>query len=65
MCTPCSQVIVHSSDCALVSECVLTILNLLYPVQYLYPLIPLLPTSMPSTENVSSARQLEFSNSTI
>ncbi len=61
---PVHQVIVHSSDSSFVSECVLTILALLYPVQYLYPLVPLLPTSMPTAENVSSGRQLLVSQKT-
>ena len=48
-----SQVILHSEDPAFVTECVLTFVGLLYPLQYLFPIIPLLPTSMPTAENVS------------
>ena len=46
--------ILHSEDPAFVTECVLTIVGLLYPLQYLFPIIPLLPTSMPTAENVST-----------
>ena len=47
-----TQVILHSHDVSFVSECVLMIVALLYPLQYLFPVIPLLPTSMPTAENV-------------
>ena len=48
-----AQVVLHSEDPAFVTECVLTFVGLLYPLQYLFPIIPLLPTSMPTAENVS------------
>ena len=48
-----TQVILYSEDVSFVSECVLILLSLLYPLQYLFPCIPLLPTSMPTAENVS------------
>ncbi|XP_011405011.1 PREDICTED: MAP kinase-activating death domain protein-like [Amphimedon queenslandica] len=46
------KVIIHSQDYAFASRCVITILSLLYPLQYLFPVIPLLPTSLPSAENL-------------
>ena len=52
------QVILFSNDVSFVSECVLVILSLLYPLQYLFPAIPLLPTSMPSAENVRTKKNI-------
>lgn len=46
------KVVVHSADAAFVSTCVLVVVALLYPLQYLFPVIPLLPSSMPSAENL-------------
>jgi hypothetical protein len=46
------KVFLYSEDVSFVSECVLVLLSLLYPLQYLFPCIPLLPTSMPTAENL-------------
>ena len=60
-----TQVILHSHDMAFVTECVMTIMALLYPLQYLFPVIPLLPTSMPTAENVSVPLSLSLSTDTV
>ena len=46
------QVILHSKSYSLAAQCVFTLLTLMYPLQYLFPVIPLLPSCMPSAENV-------------
>ena len=48
------QVLMYSAKYWLVPEAVLSMATLLYPFSYLYPLIPLLPSSLPDAENVST-----------
>ena len=57
---PHAQVILYSSDPGFAAECVLSIVALLYPLQYLFPVIPLLPTCMPTTENVCIERNFQL-----
>lgn len=33
--------------------CILALTKMLYPLQYMFPVIPLLPTSLPNAEQVS------------
>lgn len=46
------KIILHSRSYEFVSQCVMTIQGLLYPLQYLFPVIPLLPTCLPNAENL-------------
>eukprot|EP00118_Oscarella_pearsei_P011603 m.79085 g.79085 ORF g.79085 m.79085 type:complete len:134 (+) comp36121_c0_seq33:871-1272(+) len=41
-----------SVDYQTVSVCVMALLVYMYPLEYVYPVIPLLPTSMPQAETI-------------
>ena len=43
----------QSKDYNAVSLCVLALVALLYPLEYMFPVIPLLPAWMQGAENVS------------
>jgi hypothetical protein len=47
------QVVLQSRDYNALSLCVLAVGALLYPLEYMFPVIPLLPTHMEQAENVS------------
>ena len=46
------QVVFQSRDYNLLSMCVLAVVSLLFPLEYLFPIIPLLPTSLPNAETL-------------
>ena len=46
------KVCLHSRDLNSLSLCVLALTQLVYPLQYMFPVIPLLPTSMPGSEQL-------------
>lgn len=46
------QVLIQSRNYNAVSMCVLSFVNLLYPLEYMFPVIPLLPSYMNSAEQV-------------
>ena len=46
------KVIIHSRDLNALSLSILSLTNLLYPLQYMFPMIPILPTSMPGSEQL-------------
>merc|ERR1711923_74030 len=47
-----TKVIIHSRDLNSPSLSILSLTNLLYPLQYMFPMIPILPTSMPGSEQL-------------
>ena len=47
-----TQVIIHSRDLNSLSLSILALSSLLYPLQYMFPMIPILPTSMPGSEQL-------------
>eukprot|EP00117_Sycon_ciliatum_P024342 scpid26232/ scgid20445/ MAP kinase-activating death domain protein; Differentially expressed in normal and neoplastic cells; Insulinoma glucagonoma clone 20; Rab3 GDP/GTP exchange factor len=47
-----NKVVFQSRDYNLLSMCVMAIISLLFPLEYLFPIIPLLPTSMPNAETL-------------
>jgi len=46
------KVLLHSRDMNALSLCVLSLTHLLYPLQYMFPVIPILPTSMQGSEQL-------------
>uniref|UniRef100_A0A915K3N1 MAP kinase-activating death domain protein n=1 Tax=Romanomermis culicivorax TaxID=13658 RepID=A0A915K3N1_ROMCU len=46
------KVVLQSRDFNAVSMCVLSLVSLLYPLEYLFPVIPLLPNYLPGAENL-------------
>ena len=40
------KVVLQSRDINSLTLCVLALTNLIYPLQYMFPVIPILPTSM-------------------
>ena len=46
------KVIIHSRDLNALSLSILSLTHLMYPLQYMFPLIPILPTSMPGSEQL-------------
>ena len=46
------KVIFHSRDMNALSLSILSLTNLMYPLQYMFPVIPILPTSMPGSEQL-------------
>ena len=48
-----SQVILMSRDYNALSMSVMAFVAMLYPLEYMFPIIPLLPTCMSSAEQVS------------
>ena len=46
------KVILHSRDMNALSLSVLALTNLMYPLQYMFPVIPILPTSMAGSEQL-------------
>lgn len=46
------QVILQSRNYNAVSMCVMALVALLYPLEYMFPVIPLLPVFMPSAEQL-------------
>ncbi|KAL3072106.1 hypothetical protein niasHS_016281 [Heterodera schachtii] len=46
------KVILQSRNCNAVSVCVMALVALLYPLEYMFPVIPLLPVFMPSAEQL-------------
>ena len=47
-----TKVIIHSRDLNSLSLSILALSSLLYPLQYMFPMIPILPTSMPGSEQL-------------
>ncbi|VDP20850.1 unnamed protein product [Onchocerca flexuosa] len=47
-----SKVVLQSRNYNAVSMCVLALVALMYPLEYMFPIIPLLPSFMPSAEQV-------------
>jgi DENN (AEX-3) domain len=47
-----AQVLLRSKDVNAVSMCVMAYVAMLYPLEYMFPVIPLLPACMPSAEQV-------------
>lgn len=54
--TNCIKVVIQSRNYNAVSMCVLSLVHLLYPLEYMFPVIPLLPAYMPSAEQVSATK---------
>lgn len=48
----CSQVILQSRDYNALSMSVMAFVAMIYPLEYMFPVIPLLPTCMASAEQV-------------
>ena len=46
------KVIIHSRDLNALSLSIMALTQLLYPLQYMFPMIPILPTSMPGSEQL-------------
>lgn len=46
------QIVIQSRNYNAVSMCILSIVALLYPLEYMFPVIPLLPAYMPSAEQL-------------
>ncbi|KAL5110112.1 MAP kinase-activating death domain protein [Taenia crassiceps] len=46
------KVLVKSRDYNALTMCVLALTKMLYPLQYMFPVIPLLPTSLPNAEQI-------------
>ncbi|VDO55739.1 unnamed protein product, partial [Haemonchus placei] len=46
------KVVIQSRNYNAVSMCVLSLVHLLYPLEYMFPVIPLLPSYMPSAEQL-------------
>ncbi|VDO98239.1 unnamed protein product [Heligmosomoides polygyrus] len=46
------KVVIQSRNYNAVSMCVLSLVHLLYPLEYMFPVIPLLPAYMPSAEQL-------------
>ena len=46
------KVILHSRDLNALSISILSLTSLIYPLQYMFPVIPILPTSMPGSEQL-------------
>uniref|UniRef100_A0A0N5CCS5 MAP kinase-activating death domain protein n=1 Tax=Strongyloides papillosus TaxID=174720 RepID=A0A0N5CCS5_STREA len=46
------KVILQSTNYNAVSMCVMALVALMYPLEYMFPVIPLLPSYMPSAENI-------------
>ncbi|EPB80004.1 DENN domain protein [Ancylostoma ceylanicum] len=46
------EVVIQSRNYNAVSMCVLSLVHLLYPLEYMFPVIPLLPAYMPSAEQL-------------
>ena len=46
------KVILHSRDLNALSISILSLTSLIYPLQYMFPTIPILPTSMPGSEQL-------------
>ena len=46
------KVVIHSRDLNSLTLSILSLTSLLYPLQYMFPLIPILPTSMPGSEQL-------------
>ena len=46
------KVILHSRDLNALSISILSLTSLIYPLQYMFPIIPILPTSMPGSEQL-------------
>ncbi|KAL5966833.1 MAP kinase-activating death domain protein, partial [Taenia solium] len=46
------KVLVKSRDYNALTMCILALTNMLYPLQYMFPVIPLLPTSLPNAEQI-------------
>lgn len=48
----CSQIILQSRDYNALSMSVMAFVAMIYPLEYMFPVIPLLPTCMASAEQV-------------
>ncbi|VDK21867.1 unnamed protein product [Taenia asiatica] len=46
------KVLVKSRDYNALTMCILALTKMLYPLQYMFPVIPLLPTSLPNAEQI-------------
>uniref|UniRef100_A0AAF5I3S8 MAP kinase-activating death domain protein n=1 Tax=Strongyloides stercoralis TaxID=6248 RepID=A0AAF5I3S8_STRER len=46
------KIILQSTNYNAVSMCVMALVALMYPLEYMFPVIPLLPSYMPSAENI-------------
>lgn len=56
--TFCVQVVMQSRDYNALSMSVMAFVTMLYPLEYMFPVIPLLPTCMSSAEQVSISSEL-------
>ena len=54
------QVILQSRDYNALTMSVMAFVSMLYPLEYMFPVIPLLPTCMASAEQVSYIRLSPF-----
>ena len=48
------KVVVQSHDYSALTFCILAMTRLLYPLEYVFPVIPLLPSCMPGSEQVTT-----------
>lgn len=55
----CDQVILQSRDYNALSMSVLAFVAMIYPLEYMFPVIPLLPTCMASAEQVIDSLPLD------
>ena len=46
------KILLHSRDLNALSLSILSLTSLIYPLQYMFPVIPILPTSMPGSEQL-------------
>ncbi|VDM16576.1 unnamed protein product [Hydatigera taeniaeformis] len=46
------KILVRSRDYNALTMCILALTKMLYPLQYMFPVIPLLPTSLPNAEQI-------------
>ncbi|KAM3172720.1 hypothetical protein ACTXT7_013954 [Hymenolepis weldensis] len=46
------KVLLKSKDYNALTMCILALTNMLYPLQYMFPVIPLLPTSLPNADQI-------------
>lgn len=59
LCFCCYQVILQSRDYNALSMSVLAFVAMIYPLEYMFPVIPLLPTCMASAEQVIDGLPLD------
>lgn len=54
------QVILQSRDYNALSMSVMAFVAMIYPLEYMFPVIPLLPTCMASAEQVGSTMRCQY-----